>query len=381
MKIYLVAGELSGDLLGAALIPALKERYPNAEFRGLGGEKMQAEGLTSLYPLETLSVMGLVEVLKHLPKLLKVRKHLYQDALAWGADLMLGIDAPDFNLGLEKKLRQQGIKTVHYVSPSVWAWRQGRIKGIKQSCDLMLTLLPFEADFYHQHQMPVTFVGHPTADRLPLDPDQTAARQSLGLSETNQVVALLPGSRGGEVSRLGACFLQTAQLLQKQYPDLRFLLPAATPARYQQLQELLRLHPVDNLTLLDGQADLSLQAADASLLASGTVTLEALFCKCPMVVSYQVAPLTWWLGKFLLKTPWVSLPNLLAQKELVTERLQQAATPEQLAKDIQLLLSQPERASQQRQAFYQLHQQLQQNASQTAATAIQQLLQADQHHA
>lgn len=375
MKIYLVAGELSGDLLGAALIPALKERYPDAEFRGLGGEKMQAEGLTSLYPLETLSIMGLVEVLKHLPKLLKVRKHLYQDALAWGADIMIGIDAPDFNLGLEKKLRQQGIKTVHYVSPSVWAWRQGRIKGIKQSCDLMLTLLPFEADFYHQHQMPVAFVGHPAADRLPMQPDKKAARQVLGLSENTRVISLLPGSRGGEVSRLGKGFLQTAQLLQKHHPELNFLLPAATPARYKQLQELLNHHPVNNLTLLNGQADLALQAADACLLASGTVTLEALFCKCPMVVSYQVAPLTWWLGKFLLKTPWVSLPNLLARKELVTERLQNSATPENLAEDIGVLLNQPEVAEQQRQAFYQLHQQLQQDASQTAATAIQKLMQ------
>lgn len=380
MRIYLVAGELSGDLLGAALMPALKERYPNAEFRGLGGDKMQAQGLTSLYPLETLSVMGLVEVLKHLPKLVKVRKHLYQDALAWGADLMLGIDAPDFNLGLEKKLRLQGIKTVHYVSPSVWAWRQGRIKGIKQSCDLMLTLLPFEADFYHQHQMPVTFVGHPTADRLPLQPDQVAARKALGLSDQDQVVSLLPGSRGGEVGRLGPCFLQTAQRLAQQLPQLHFLLPAATPARHQQLQELLSRYPVKNLTLLNGQAEIALQAADACLLASGTVTLEALFCKCPMVVSYKVAPLTWWLGKFLLKTPWVSLPNLLARKELVTERLQAAATPEQLAEDIQLLLNQPEVAAHQRQSFFQLHQQLQQNASQTAAAAIEQLMQADKQH-
>lgn len=375
MKIYLVAGELSGDLLGASLIPALKERYPEAEFRGLGGDLMQAEGLQSLYPLETLSVMGLVEVLKHLPKLVQVRKHLYQDALDWGADLMVGIDAPDFNLGLEKKLRQQGIKTVHYVSPSVWAWRQGRIKGIKQSCDLMLTLLPFEADFYHQHQMPVTFVGHPTADRLPLQPDHLAARKALGIAQDVQLVSLLPGSRGGEVSRLGPCFLKAAQELQNKNPALHFLLPAATPARYQQLQALLKNSPVQNLRLLDGQADLALQAANASLLASGTVTLEALFCKCPQVVSYQVSPLTWWLGRFLLKTPWVSLPNLLANKEVVTERLQQAATPKQLAEDLQLLLNQPERAQQQRQIFYQLHQQLQQNASQTAANAIQQLMQ------
>lgn len=380
MKIYLVAGELSGDLLGGSLIPALKERYPKAEFRGLGGELMQAQGLTSLYPLDTLSVMGLVEVIKHLPKLLRVRKHLYQDAVEWGADLMIGIDSPDFNLGLEKKLRRQGVKTVHYVSPSVWAWRQGRIKGIKQSCDLMLTLLPFEAAFYHQHQMPVTFVGHPSADRFPLQPDHRAARNALGIPQQVPLVGLLPGSRSGEVSRLGACFLQTAQRLQSQQPDLHFALPAATPARQEQLEALLKDYPLANLKLVNGQADLVMQAADVSLLASGTVTLEALFCKCPQVVSYRVAPLTWWLGKLLLKTPWVSLPNLLARRALVTERLQEAAHPEQLAADLKELLSHPEQAQKQRQAFYQLHQDLQQNASQTAATAIQQLMTSESAH-
>lgn len=374
MKIYLVAGELSGDLLGSSLIPALRRCYPQAEFRGLGGEKMQAQGLTSLYPLETLSIMGLVEVLKHLPKLIKVRKHLYQDALEWGADLMIGIDAPDFNLGLEKKLRSQGVKTVHYVSPSVWAWRQGRIKGIKKSCDLMLTLLPFEADFYVKHQMPVTFVGHPTADKLPLQPDRHQARLALGLTQDQPVLGLLPGSRGGEVSRLAPDFLQTAQRLQEKYPDLVFLLPAATPARQEQLEELLKTYPVKQLKLLSGQSHQVLQAADACLLASGTVTLEALFCKCPMVVSYKVAPLTWWLGKFLLKTPWVSLPNLLAGKELVAERLQDQATPENLEQELDKLLA-SSAAETQRQAFYDLHRQLQQNASQTAAQAIQQLMQ------
>ena len=302
MKIYLVAGEISGDILGAGLIAELKALYPKAEFRGMGGELMQAQGLTSLYPLETLSVMGVVEVLKHLPKLIKVRKHLYQDALAWGADLMIGIDSPDFNLGLEKKLRAQGIKTVHYVSPSVWAWRQGRIKGIKQSADLMLALLPFEAEFYHQHQMPVTFVGHPTADTLPMDPNKPAARLALGLTEQQgPVIGLLPGSRGGEVARLGALFLQTAQEIKKTHPKAVFLLPAASPKRKEEIQHLLAEHPVKNLQLLQGKADQVLQVADICLVASGTVALEALFCKTPMVVSYKLAPLTWWLSKFMLK--------------------------------------------------------------------------------
>ncbi|WP_416885409.1 lipid-A-disaccharide synthase [Marinospirillum sp.] len=374
MKIFVVAGELSGDILGGDLLRTLKQHYPEAEFLGLGGERMQAAGLKSLYPLETLSVMGLIEVLKHLPTLLKVRKHLYQAALDWRADLMIGIDAPDFNLGLEKKLRRQGIKTVHYVSPSVWAWRQGRIKGIKQSCDLMLTLLPFEAAFYQQHQMPVCFVGHPTADRFPLQPDKSSARQALQLGAEAPLVSLLPGSRAGEVARLAPLFLQVAQRLRERHPTWQFLLPAASPQRYQELEAHLAQWPVEGLTLLQGQADLALQAANACLLASGTVALEAMFCKTPMVVSYKVAPLTWWLGKKLLKTPWVSLPNLLAQKTLVPERLQDQAQVEQLVEDIEALVLDPQAALAQTQAFYTLHQQLQRQASETAVQAIKPLL-------
>lgn len=374
MKIYLVAGEISGDILGAGLITELKALYPSAEFRGMGGELMKNEGLTSLYPLETLSIMGLLEILKHLPKLIKVRKHLYQDALAWGADLMIGIDSPDFNLGLEKKLHEHGMKTVHYVSPSVWAWRQGRIKGIKKSVDLMLALLPFEAEFYHQHQMPVTFVGHPTADKTPIEPNKTAARQALGLTEEHPIIGLLPGSRGGEVARLGALFLQTAQQLKALHPQAVFLLPAASTKRYAEIQQLLIEHPIKDLQLIQGKADLVLQAADVCLVASGTVALEALFCKTPMVVSYKLAPFTWWASKFMLKSKWVSLPNLLAQKTLVPERLQDQANVGQLTQDLNQLLTQPSLAAQQTQAFYAIHQQLRCNASKQAAKAIAALL-------
>lgn len=375
MKIYLVAGEVSGDILGAGLINELKTFYPKAEFRGMGGELMKQEGLTSLYPLETLSIMGLLEIIKHLPNLIKVRRHLYQDALAWGADVMIGIDSPDFNLGLEKKLHQEGIKTVHYVSPSVWAWRQGRIKGIKKSVDLMLALLPFEADFYKQHDMPVTFVGHPTADKLPMQPDKAAARQTLGLTKEQQpIIGLLPGSRGGEVARLGALFLQTAQNLKTKHPQAVFILPAASPKRFEELQQLLTEHPVADLQLIHGQADLVLQAADVCLVASGTVALEALFCKTPMVVSYKLAPFTWWLSKVMLKSKWVSLPNLLAQKTLVHERIQDKANVEQLTADLNQLLTQPEIAEEQTQAFYAIHQQLKCNASKQAAKAVANLL-------
>lgn len=374
MKIYLVAGEISGDILGAGLITELKALYPSAEFRGMGGELMKNEGLTSLYPLETLSIMGLLEILKHLPKLIKVRKHLYQDALAWGADLMIGIDSPDFNLGLEKKLHEHGMKTVHYVSPSVWAWRQGRIKGIKKSVDLMLALLPFEAEFYHQHQMPVTFVGHPTADKTPIEPNKTAARQALGLTEEHPIIGLLPGSRGGEVARLGALFLQTAQQLKALHPQAVFLLPAASTKRYAEIQQLLIEHPIKDLQLIQGKADLVLQAADVCLVASGTVALEALFCKTPMVVSYKLAPFTWWVSKFMLKSKWVSLPNLLAQKTLVPERLQDQANVGQLTQDLNQLLTQPSLAAQQTQAFYAIHQQLRCDASKQAAKAVAALL-------
>lgn len=375
MKIYLVAGEISGDILGAGLISELKALYPNAEFRGLGGELMQKQGLTSLYPLETLSVMGVVEILKHLPKLIKVRKHLYNDALAWGADLMIGIDSPDFNLGLEKKIRQQNIKTVHYVSPSVWAWRQGRIKGIKKSVDLMLALLPFEADFYKQHAMPVTFVGHPTADKIPLEPNKSEARKALQLAEKQQpLIGLLPGSRGGEVTRLGALFLQTAQQLKKLHPQAVFMMPAASPKRFEELQQLLAENPVADLQLIQGKADLVLQAADVCLVASGTVALEALFCKTPMVVSYKLAPFTWWLSKVMLKSKWVSLPNLLAQKNLVHERLQDQANLKQLTQDLDELISKPAIAAKQTQAFYATHQQLKCNASKQAAKAVANLL-------
>lgn len=375
MKIYLVAGELSGDILGASLIPALKKHYPDAQFRGLGGDLMQAQGLTSLYPLETLSVMGLVEVIKHLPELIRVRRHLYQDALAWGADLMVGIDAPDFTLGLEKKLRQQGVKTVHYVSPSVWAWRQGRIKGIKKSTDLMLTLLPFEAEFYQQHQMPVVFVGHPTADQLPMQPDKQAVRAQLGIATETQLVSLLPGSRRSEIARLGPLFLQAAQQLKQACPKVHFLLPAASAQRHAELSELLQLYPVADLQLIQGQAHQAMQAADVSLMTSGTTTLEALFCKTPMVVAYKMAPFSWWLLKRLVKIQWASLPNLLANRPLVTERLQNAATSEQLSEDVRELLEQPAKTKQQLEAFFSIHQQLRRNASEQASQAIVELMQ------
>ena len=329
LRIALVAGEASGDILGAGLMRALKAQHPAVEFIGVGGPLMQAEGLTSYFPMERLSVMGLVEVLGRLRELLARRKLLIQTLIEEKPDVFIGIDAPDFTLNIELKLRQAGIKTVHYVSPSVWAWRQKRVLKIREGCDLMLTLLPFEARFYEEKGVPVRFVGHTLADTIPLQADRAAARAELGLPD-GPLVALMPGSRGGEVGRLASVFFEAAERLQALKPGVRFVLPCASPQRRAQIETLLEGRTLP-LTLLDGQSHLALAACDAVLIASGTATLEALLYKRPMVVAYRLAPLTFWILKRMVKSPYISLPNLLAQRLLVPELLQDDATPEALA--------------------------------------------------
>lgn len=372
MKCYLVAGELSGDLLGAELIKALREHFPQIECRGLGGPRMQAEGLTSLYPLETLSVMGLFEVLRHLPRLFRVRRHLYQDALEWQADIMIGIDAPDFNLGLEKRLHRKGMKTVHYVSPSVWAWRQGRVKTMAKAVDLVMTFLPFEAAFYREHQVPVAYVGHPLADTLPLEPDRQQARRDFGLTEQQTVLAILPGSRRSEVEFLLPDFLEAARLLRAAFPDIHFLMPAATPERKAQIQQHLEEFAELNLTLTDGQASQCMTAANVVLLASGTATLEAMLLKRPMVAAYRFAPLTYALGRHFVKTPFFSLPNLLAGEALVPELLQDEVTPMALAHRVADYLNDADKVQKLQAKFTAFHVTLKQDASRKAAEAIKQ---------
>lgn len=330
LRVALVAGEASGDILGAGLMRALKAQHPAVEFIGVGGPLMQAEGLTSYFPMERLAVMGLVEVLGRLRELLARRKKLIATLIAEKPDVFIGIDAPDFTLNIELKLRQAGIKTVHYVSPSVWAWRQKRVLKIREGCDLMLTLFPFEAKFYEEKGVPVRFVGHSLADAIPLEADRTAARAELGLPEDAPLVALMPGSRGGEVGRLGALFLDTAERLRAMRPGVRFVMPCASPERRVQLEELLAGRDLP-VTLLDGRSHQALAACDAVLIASGTATLEALLYKRPMVVAYRLAPLTFWILKRMVKSPYISLPNLLAQRLLVPELLQDDATPEALA--------------------------------------------------
>lgn len=365
LRIALVAGEASGDILGAGLMRALKAQHPAVEFIGVGGPLMQAEGLSSYFPMERLSVMGLVEVLGRLRELLARRKLLIKTLIEEKPDVFIGIDAPDFTLNIELKLRQAGIKTVHYVSPSVWAWRQKRVLKIREGCDLMLTLLPFEAQFYEEKGVPVRFVGHTLADAIPLQADRAAARAELGLPD-GPLVALMPGSRGGEVGRLGALFFDAAELLQAQKPGIRFVLPCASPQRRAQIETLLEGRNLP-LTLLDGQSHLALAACDAVLIASGTATLEALLYKRPMVVAYRLAPLTFWILKRMVKSPYISLPNLLAQRLLVPELLQDDATPEALAKTLLPLIDGGE---EQTRGFDDIHRTLRRDASNQAADAV-----------
>lgn len=368
--VALVAGEASGDILGAGLMRALRARHPQVRFIGVGGPRMEAEGLHSYFPMERLAVMGLVEVLGRLRELLARRKQLIHTLLEARPDVFIGIDAPDFTLAIEARMHREGIKAVHYVSPSVWAWRQKRVLKIREGCDLMLTLFPFEARFYEEKGVPVRFVGHSLADQIPLQADRAQARQSLGLALEGPVVALMPGSRGGEVRRLGALFFDTAQRLLAARPELRFVLPCASPERRTQLQALLAERSLP-ITLLDGQSHEALAACDAVLIASGTATLEALLYKRPMVVAYRLAPLTWWMLKRMVTSPYVSLPNLLAQRALVPEILQDAATPEALAEALLPLLDNP---GEQTAGFDAIHRTLRQDASNQAADAVLQLL-------
>ncbi|WP_354671210.1 lipid-A-disaccharide synthase [Thiohalobacter sp. IOR34] len=375
LRIGLVAGEASGDLLGAGLIQALRERCPGIEFEGIGGPLMQAAGCRSLFPMERLSVMGLVEVLRHLPGLLRLRRQLAGHFLARPPDLFVGIDAPDFNLGLERRLRAAGIPVAHYVSPSVWAWRRYRLPRIARSVDRMLTLFPFEAEFYREHAVPVRFVGHPLADMIPAEVDAAAARRALGLEPGAPLLALLPGSRRGEVTRLAPSFIGAAAELARRRPGLQFAAPFATAATRALFEAELGRHPeAPPIRCLDGQSRELMAAADAVLLASGTATLEALLLRRPMVVAYRLAPLSYRLLRRLVRLPYYSLPNLLAGEALVEERLQAAVEPVTLADDLERLLDDTPRRERLAQRFAAIHEQLGGDASGRAAEAVLELL-------
>jgi lipid-A-disaccharide synthase len=371
----IVAGEASGDILGAGLIRALRRKYPGARFIGIGGDEMVAEGFHSLVPMERLSVMGLVEVLGRLRELFGIRARLMSYFLQNPPDVVIGIDSPDFTLGVERRCRDAGMLTAHYVSPSVWAWRQNRIFKIAKSVDLMLTLFPFEARFYEEHQVPVAFVGHPLADRIPLQPDTLAARRNLGLDEQAPVLAILPGSRGGEVERLGGLFLEAAKWIQSRRPDLQLAIPCVNREREEQVRALVDALDVKlAVTIVRGRSREVMAAADVVLLASGTATLEAMLLKKPMVVGYRLSNLSFKIVSKMVKSPYIALPNLLAQKSLVPEFIQDDATPQSLGDAVLERLENPQERERLTTAFTEIHQTLRQNADEQAASAIAALI-------
>ncbi|ELH4197540.1 lipid-A-disaccharide synthase [Vibrio cholerae] len=374
LRIGIVVGELSGDTLGEGFIKAIRARYPDAEFVGIGGPKMNALGCQSLFDMEELAVMGLVEVLGRLPRLLKVKAELVKYFTANPPDVFVGIDAPDFNLRLELSLKQAGIKTVHYVSPSVWAWRQNRIHGIAAATHLVLAFLPFEKAFYDKFNVPCEFIGHTLADSIPLASDKLAARQLLGLDEQRRWLAVLPGSRGSEMKMLAEPFIATCQKLQARYPDLGFVVALVNAKRRAQFEQAWQqVAPALNFVLVDDTARNVITAADAVMLASGTVALECMLLKRPMVVGYRVNAFTAFLAKRLLKTPYVSLPNILAGEELVKELLQDHCTVDNLYHEVSRLLESDNQALMDK--FTEMHQWIRKDADQQAAKAVLHLIQ------
>ncbi|MGX2711761.1 lipid-A-disaccharide synthase [Acinetobacter baumannii] len=350
LKIGIVVGEVSGDTLGVKLMRSFREQGIDAEFEGIGGPQMIAEGFNSYYPMETLSVMGIVEVLKDLKKLFAVRDGLINQWTQHPVDIFIGIDAPDFNLRLSKSIKEKNlpIKTVQYVSPSVWAWRQGRVHGIKQSIDLVLCLFPFEKVFYEQYEVPAAFVGHPLAKQLPLENPIQIAKQELGVDENQKHIALLPGSRKGEVERLLPMLLGAANILYTKYPDIQFLIPAINDARKQQIEQGVeqlapqlkaKIHILENTDSESKIGRMVMNVSDIIALASGTATLEAMLMHRPMVTFYKLHWLTYLIAKFLVKIPYYSLPNIIAGKKVIEELIQADATPENLAAEIEKLMN------------------------------------------
>jgi len=380
VRVGMIAGETSGDMLGAALMQAIRRRCPQVQFEGIGGPRMLAEGFHSFFPMERLSVMGFIEPLGRLPELLHIKKSLVRHFQESPPDVFIGIDSPGFNLRLEQELRDLGIRTVHYVSPSVWAWGQKRIHKIARAVDLMLALFPFETAIYEHHQVPVRFVGHPLADTIGLDAgdalQRERAREALRLETNGRVIALLPGSRRDEIRRLGAVFIATALRCLAQDQTLRFVIPCANAERRAQVLALLQEHGAgDEFMVFEGNSQQAMQAADLVLLASGTATLEAMLLRRPMVVCYRLALLTWMLASRMLKVPYVSLPNLLAGERLVPELLQDEVTPEKLAAALQDWLDHPARQTALAERFAQIHHTIRRDASARAAAAILELVQ------
>ena len=384
LRFALCAGEASGDGLGAGLIAELRKRHPQAEFAGIGGDAMRAAGCDTWFDCSELAVMGLAEVLRHLPRLLKLRKAFRERVLAWKPDVFIGIDAPDFNLGVERWLKQRDVRTVHYVSPSVWAWREDRAAKIGRSADRVLCLFPMEPPIYAKHGVDARFVGHPMADAIPLHPDRVAARESLGLPADVPVLAVLPGSRLGEIARLAEPFLGAAKRVSDAIPNLHIVIPAANPRIKSMLEQAIGTESPDThafpdttrVEILDGQAREAMIASDVVLLASGTATLETMLTKRPMVVGYRIAPPTYRIVKALglLKTERYALPNVLAGRDLAPELMQDDCTPEKLADALLHWLRDPAAVAALQPEYLRLHEALRRDASASAADAVMELL-------
>ena len=375
-KIAIVAGEASGDLLGGHLMHALNAQRSDLTFIGIAGPKMLAQGAKSLFPIEKLSVRGYVEVLTHLWDLLKLRRSLFKQLIAEKPDIFIGIDAPDFNFWLERKFKNKGVPSIHYVSPSIWAWRGGRIGKIKQAVSHMLALFPFEPALYEKAGVPVTYVGHPLADELPLEPNTRAAREILKLKNGNMVIAMLPGSRQSEVKQHAALFVKTAQMIALSHENALFLVPLITRKTREIFEHAIHQHYLDHpeqelkLQILFGHAHDAMEAADIVIVASGTATLEAALLKKPMVITYKMPTMSWQILKRMQYQPYVGLPNILAGKFLVPELLQDAATPQALADAALRLLDDADYLQEIKQEFMKIHLSLKQNSAEKAAIAI-----------
>lgn len=372
LKVAMVAGEASGDLLAAHLMDALMARHPDIEFAGIGGPRMEARGFVSHAPQSRLAVMGYAEVLKRLPELLRIRRTLRDRLLAEKPDVFIGIDAPDFNLDLEATLKRAGIPTIHYVSPSVWAWRPERVQQIGRSVSHMLCLFPMEPPLYRQAGVPVTYVGHPLASEIPLRPDQGAMREQLGLPQRAPVFTLMPGSRVSELEHMAPLYIETAKLLLKTYPDAQFLVPLATRPTMALFDRMLSRHKGWDLPLrkLFGHAQMAMIASDAVLVTSGTATLEVALTKKPMVISYKLSALTYRLVKRKIRLPYVGLPNILCGRFVVPELLQKQATPAKLAAEMQRLYEDQDARREMVDTFTELHQSLRQDTAALAAEAV-----------
>lgn len=375
--IALVAGETSGDQLGAALIEKLKQQYPEARFAGIGGDQMRAAGVDCWWDCSELALFGLFEVASHLPRLIKLRTELTERLLALRPDVFIGIDAPDFNLGLETKLKAQGMRTIHYVSPTVWAWRPGRVKKIARAADLVLCLFPFEPAFYADHGVESVYVGHPMADQIENRPPAEAAREQLDLDTTGEVLALLPGSRMSEVSRLAAPMLDAVRILRQSRPQLKVVAAMANQRVMTAFSDQLRQSGLHDVHLITGQPRSVIAAADVVLCASGTATLETMLINRPMVMAYKLAPATYQLAKHLrlIKRQFFALPNILARAALIPELIQHEVTGERLALEASVWLEDTEAVNQLQSRFDALHAELRCDASSRAAAAVSSLLQ------